>query len=631
MNTISTAFICILFIGLCEPVYSIENKILGRNLIQNDIKDYGSARVIVEFKSNDNSIPHNDGLPMKENETDHYIMQIKEAQSRIISKTIVGDSSGLISKNYARRNRLYKSARMLGMTVNNEELNRLSENQEVTKVSYDARLSADLQDSVPLIGMPGQFGAYSMGAYGQGEAIAIIDTGVDTSHPFISDKIISGACFSNPGVNELSLCPNGEIFQVGFDSMDINSTACLSDGSNICGHGTHVSGIAAGFSSTNSIPPFGVASKSSIIPIQAFVRPINCNSPSCLVVYKSDVLAALDWIYTNAITNEFTKKISSINMSLGGESVPLPCADDPARSIINKLKSLGISIVASAGNDASYTSIGFPACIPGVISVGSTGSTDSVSSFSNRSPMVRLFAPGESINSSYPKGAFKKLSGTSFSAPHVAGAIAAIRSIYPDLDINQIEGSLRDGGNVVHGTDYGHRIDVAQALRVIPLKWHKVDISTNKGGIVYSSENSIFCIDECTSTYLDKSELKLSAKALDGYEFLGWSGDCIGSGLDCILPVDSKKNINANFESKDYELIVDPPKGGRVISSPKGINCGKKCRATFNRNQIVKVVAIPSYGHRFNGWLQSCGGTKASCIINSHNNSPIHAEFVSLH
>ena len=95
----------------------------------------------------------------------------------------------------------------MALLVDAAALEALLANPNVVDIIEDIPVPPALQDSVPLIGADpdGSFSGYT----GQGQAVAILDTGVDKNHPFLSGKVVSEACYSNPYGDGTSLCPGG--------------------------------------------------------------------------------------------------------------------------------------------------------------------------------------------------------------------------------------------------------------------------------------------------------------------------------------------------------------------------------------------------------------------------------------
>lgn len=330
----------------------------------------------------------------------------------------------------------------------------LEESGLVAIVVEDRLAEPTLAQSTPLIGAPD---AWNAGFSGNGQTVAILDTGVEASHPFLAGKVVSQACFSTTSAangGSVSFCPNGSGTQTGGDS----GRDCPSSVSG-CGHGTHVAGIAAGNGASFS----GVARDADLIAIQVFSRfesAATCSprSAPCALSYTSDQIRGLQRVRDLAST----LPIASVNMSLGGGKFGSHCDDDPRKAIIDELRALDIATVVASGNDGFSDGIGAPACISTAISVGSTDKSDNVSGFSNSAAILDVLAPGSSINSSVMGGGFGIKSGTSMATPHVAGAFAVGRSANPGATVTALLGELTTNGQSVTGKGVTKpRIDLA--------------------------------------------------------------------------------------------------------------------------------------------------------------------------
>lgn len=331
---------------------------------------------------------------------------------------------------------------------------------DVVQVLDDAIVRPVLTDSVPLI--QGDQ-AWAAGYDGSGTTIAVLDTGVDTSHPFFAGKIVEEACYSShqPGLSS-SFCPSGLSQQIGPGA----ATPCPLDG---CLHGTHVAGIAAGNGAGAGQPFSGVARGAQIMAVQVFSQIDNvfaCGGVApCLGGFSSDIIAGLERVYTVAATHN----IVAVNMSLGEGQFFAQCNNQPYRPIIDSLRSIGVASVVAAGNDGYTSSMMAPACVSSAVSVGATDKTDHVTWFSNVAPFLSLFAPGDEITSAIPGGDYQSLSGTSMAAPHVAGVWAVLKQAVPEASVTTLLTALRETGRPISDTRPGGsvtapRVNLYEAL-----------------------------------------------------------------------------------------------------------------------------------------------------------------------
>lgn len=214
-------------------------------------------------------------------------------------------------------------------------------------------------------------GDYEYNATGAGVRAYIIDTGIRPSHTDFGGRASVGF----------------DAFTDGQNGLDCN------------GHGTHVAGTIGG-------NVYGVAKNTSLIA----VRVLDCSGSGSY----SGVIAGVDWVTANRVLPAVA------NMSLGGG--PSSSLDAAIRTSINS----GVTYTLAAGNDSQDACNYSPARTLEAITVGATGIDDNKASFSNTGTCMDLFAPGVEITSASngSDAATATLSGTSMSAPHVAGAAA---------------------------------------------------------------------------------------------------------------------------------------------------------------------------------------------------------------
>lgn len=298
-------------------------------------------------------------------------------------------------------------------------LSSLTGQSEVLAIYENNPIELHLAESLPLVGQPQ---TYAYGYGGKGLSVAVIDTGVDYT------RTAFGSCTA-PGV------PAG--CRVLYSADIATEDYSLDDN----GHGTNVAGIVA-----------GIAPETGIISLDIFSGG---SSSDALV------LAAINW----AIANQGSYNIAALNLSLGnGVKYTLPCSNtrtNPYVVPVADARAAGMLTVASSGNNGFLDGIASPACTPGVVSVGAvydanvgglawssctdyTTAADKVTCFSNSAYFLTLLAPGALINAAgITKG------GTSQAAPHVAGAVAVLRSAYGALTLDETVSRLTATGKPV--------------------------------------------------------------------------------------------------------------------------------------------------------------------------------------
>jgi subtilisin family serine protease len=359
----------------------------------------------------------------------------------------------------------YRHLPLTALSADADTLRRLRLMPEVLSISEDRPHRPLLNSSVPHMG--GTL-AYTQGYTGADWAVAVIDTGVQTSHPAFAGRVLmqTEACFSGSGIGSgsgvatgsgsaaiSSLCPNltpcvGTRYPENTACGPGAGIACSGHGS--CWHGTHVAGIALGDHSTYR----GVAPGATLIPIQVFVI-----QDGSLVAYDSDIIAGLEHVLA---LSQDGLAIGAVNLSLGGDTYASTRQCDlesaATKTAIDALRAAGIATVIAAGNNASKTAISTPGCISSAVSVGAADDRDLIPYFSNLAPALSLFAPGVSITSAVLNNGLGSASGTSMAAPHVAGAFALLRQkasdtlVEPDLD--QFVAALRlTGTPITYGTN----------------------------------------------------------------------------------------------------------------------------------------------------------------------------------
>jgi len=388
-------------------------------------------------------------------QVDDQRKQISDAQDKVISALETAPSRAVSSMQGLKR---FDITPGFAVSVTADDIQLLQANPLVADIVEDIAVPPTLMDSIPLVGGSPTTGF--SGYKGAGWAVAILDSGVQKTHPFMDSKVISEACYSSTTSQSTSVCPGGASSSTASGS-GVNCT-----GASGCDHGTHVAGIVAGRSSTMS----GVARDASIIAVQVFSKfssTTDCGSNApCVLTWNSDQIKGLERVYALRSTHN----IAAVNMSLGGGNYTSNCDSDSRKPIIDQLKAAGIATVIASGNNGYTNAVGAPSCISTAVTVGSTTKSDVVASYSNSATLVDLLAPGSSIYSSIPTNSYASFNGTSMATPHVAGAFAVLKSVKPTATVDQIESALKSTGTSVLDTRNNiskPRIQVAAAVAAL--------------------------------------------------------------------------------------------------------------------------------------------------------------------
>ncbi len=276
--------------------------------------------------------------------------------------------------------------------------------------------------------------------------IAIIDTGMDLSHPDLVDKL-----WVNPGEipgNGVDDDGNGYIDDVhGYDFVSGDGEPQDDYGA---GHGTHVSGIAAAATDDG----LGVAGMAPANPLMA-LKVLDSSGEGTYF----DIAQAIDYALAQGAR--------VMNLSLGGTD-----ASDVLAEAAQAATAAGALLVAAAGNDTGGNPVYYPAAYDEVLAVAATDSNDGIASFSVRHPYVDVAAPGVTVYSTYRGGTYGYMSGTSMSTPHASGLAALLWGADPTLTreevVERIVKSAEDLGTPGKDDYYGWgRINARSALCIV--------------------------------------------------------------------------------------------------------------------------------------------------------------------
>jgi len=266
-----------------------------------------------------------------------------------------------------------------------------------------------------------RIGADSRVRTGAGTTIFVLDTGVRSSHNDFGGRAASALDLSSGRLREC----NGD-------------RNCATDGQ---GHGTHCAGTAGGTS-------FGVAPSAAVRSVKVL-----SDQGSGQFSWSYD---ALDWL---AAGNGRNVRPAVASMSLGG-----PGTQQAMRSAVDAAVNSGVVVSVAGGNDNSDACGFSPAFVPSAITVGSTTSSDSRSSFSNYGRCTDIWAPGSSVRSAShtSDSGSTTLSGTSMACPHVSGGAALVLQASPSKSPSAVLAELLQ--NAIRGAISGLRSGDTNAL-----------------------------------------------------------------------------------------------------------------------------------------------------------------------
>ncbi|MEU5724708.1 S8 family serine peptidase [Micromonospora sp. NPDC047738] len=304
----------------------------------------------------------------------------------------------------------------------------------IARVWLDGRVHPALEHSVPQIGAPA---AWAAGRDGAGVRVAVLDTGVDATHPDLAGRIA--------------------------ETQDFTGGGSARDGH---GHGTHVAATIAGSGAASGGLRKGVAPGAKLL-----IGKVLDDGGSG---YDSGIIAGMEWAAHSGA--------KVISMSLGG---PATDGTDPMSQAVNDLTAeTGALFVIAAGNEGEAGTVGTPGAAAAALTVGAVDRDDNLADFSSRGPRLgdnglkpEITAPGVGIVAARAAGtamgtpvddAYTRASGTSMATPHVAGAAAILAQEHPDWTAGKLKDALvsttKANPALTVFEQGGGRVDVARAL-----------------------------------------------------------------------------------------------------------------------------------------------------------------------
>jgi len=330
--------------------------------------------------------------------------------------------------------RRYESLRGMALWARPGAIEALERDPDVERVYLDIPVSAAMVQGTVLIGSDQ---VVDLGFTGAGVTVAVLDTGIDTDHTYLSDALVVEQCYCDdspaPGNG---CCPGGDEVESGPGSAEDDE-----------GHGTGMAGVITSSRVTNP----GVAPDAEIAAVK--VLPATGEGSS------ADIVSGLEWV----LANHETWGIRVVNMSLSDageydDDAAFPCTGSMMQIAISDLVAAGVTVFVASGNNGYDDGISFPACVPDAISVGgfydvyinngatwclnepcSQTCTDTpafASGFvchTNAGSLLDILTPDYITRTLAIGGGQVNLGGTSVSSAYASGEAALLLSLDPSL------------------------------------------------------------------------------------------------------------------------------------------------------------------------------------------------------
>jgi thermitase len=410
----------------------------------------------------------------------------------------------------------------------------------------------------------------------QGKVVlAIVDTGIDYTHPDLSDVLYRDGAGTVIGHN----------VQTGSSS-----------GQDDEGHGTHCAGIAAAHVN-NGVGIAGIAGW----------NPAVQGSDSFVKLMPVKVLdstgSGTDANVSSGIIWAADHGANVISLSLGG-----PDYSNTLNDAIQYAWNKGCVIAAAAGNDGT-SAYSYPGANTNVISVAATDSNDRLTSFSNYGSWVKVAAPGLNIYSTFLGGGYQTLSGTSMATPHVAGEAALLMAQNRQLTNSQIS-SLITGNVDTVGAYSTHTLGTAGRINVYRALQQAGGNSSNIGSLTFNWY-STYGGDTITAT------ASLAAAAPAGGTTLQ-----VSSGNSSVAGVPTQVSVAAGSTSVTFSVKTTAVVSEVDVSITVGTG-------SASVSKTLRVLPAVPDSITFNPW-EVRGGNGATATLTLNGVAPVGGVSVSL-
>ncbi|MFL6122259.1 S8 family peptidase, partial [Actinophytocola sp.] len=438
-------------------------------------------------------------------------------------------------------------------------------------VWLDGPVKASLDHSVPQIGAPA---AWAAGYTGAGSTVAVLDTGIDATHPDLSDAIVGAKNFTDS------------------DSDDDHF-----------GHGTHVASIITGSGAASGGKYKGVAPDAKLLNgkvLDDFGGGL-----------ESWIIAGMDWAAHSGA--------DVVNMSLGS-SAPSDGTDPMSQAVDQLTAETGTLFVIAAGNSGGW--IGSPGRADAALTVGAVDRNDQLAEFSSRGTIdgalkPDITAPGVDIVAAKAKNGqigdpaadgYVSLSGTSMATPHVAGAAAILAGEHPDWQAGQLKSTLMataKPNDALTVFDQGAgRVDVAKAYTATVFS---TPASVDNGTVQWPHDDDQPVTRTVTYTNTGTSPVTLDLST----DLKGPNGSAAPQGMFTLtpasltVPAGGQASATVTTDTKvdaadgEYSGVLTATGGGQSVRTPVAVN-----REVESYNVTVKYLdhnGSPTdlYFHRF--------------------------------